>query len=144
MEEEAVRSCETEEGDFVPARPETPSPEEDSSDEDQVSKAFKRLKRSREEMSSRKKKRRIRMPESSSEEETVREDQSEYYKVFENLGEAVPQSIMCLLFIVNNFKFIVHEETSTWMPIPISILSLVFSVGSIMMGLYTGKKAWCN
>ena len=94
MEEEAVRSCETEEGDFVPARPETPSPEEDSSDEDQVSKAFKRLKRSREEMSSRKKKRRIRMPDSSSEEETVREDQSEYYKVFEKGSKSVVRRII--------------------------------------------------
>ena len=94
MEEEAVRSCETEEGDFVPARPETPSPEEDSSDEDQVSKAFKRLKRSREEMSSRKKKRRIRMPDSSSEEETVREDQSEYYKVFEKGSRSVVRRII--------------------------------------------------
>ena len=61
-----------------------------------------------------------------------------FFKLFENIGEAVPQSIMCLLFIVNNFKFIVHEETSTWMPIPISIVSLLFSVGSIMMGRYTG------
>ena len=60
------------------------------------------------------------------------------YKLFENLGEAVPQAIMCLLFIINNFKFIVHEETSSWMPIPISIVSLVFSVGSIMLGIYTG------
>ena len=63
-----------------------------------------------------------------------------FWKLFEHLGEAVPQLIMCLIFIINNFKFIVHEETSTWMPIPISIVSLVFSVGSIMMGLYTG----CN
>ena len=65
-----------------------------------------------------------------------------FLKLFENLGEAVPQSIMCLLFIINNFKFILHEETSTWMPIPISIVSLVFSVGSIMIGIYTGIKSF--
>ena len=59
-------------------------------------------------------------------------------KLFETLGEAVPQAIMCLVFIANNFKFILHEETSTWMPIPLSIVSLVFSVGSIQMGLYNG------
>ena len=61
-----------------------------------------------------------------------------WLKLFENLGEAVPQTIMCLLFIINHFKFIIHEETSTLMPVPISIVSLVFSVGSIMVGLYTG------
>ena len=65
-----------------------------------------------------------------------------FLKLFENLGEAVPQSIMCLIFIINNFKFIIHEETSTWRPIPISIVSLVFSVGSIMMGLYTGCDSY--
>ena len=65
-------------------------------------------------------------------------------KLFENLGEAVPQAIMCLLFIINNFEFIVHEETSTWMPIPISIVSLVFSVGSIMMGIYRGTYRCCG
>ena len=62
-------------------------------------------------------------------------------KLFENIGEAVPQLIMCLLFIINNFKFIIYDETSPWMAIPISIVSLVFSVGSIMMGLYTGCKS---
>jgi len=64
-----------------------------------------------------------------------------FWKLFENIGEAVPQAIMCLLFIINNFKFIVHEETSTWMPVPISIVSLFFSIGSIIVGLYTGIKA---
>ena len=67
-----------------------------------------------------------------------------FLKLFENLGEALPQSIMCLLFIINNFKFIIHEETSTWMPIPKSIVSLIFSAGSIMMGLYTGIYSMKN
>ena len=61
-----------------------------------------------------------------------------FWLLFENIGEAVPQAIMCLLFISNNFDFILYEETSTWMPIPMSIVSFVFSVGSIAMGLYTG------
>ena len=63
-----------------------------------------------------------------------------FWKLFENLGEAVPQTIMGLISIINNLNFILQEETSTWMPIPISIMSLVFSVGSIMMGLYTGYR----
>ena len=67
-----------------------------------------------------------------------------FWKLFENIGEAVPQAIMCLLFISNNFDFILHEETSTWMPIPLSIVSLIFSVGSIAMGLYTGFKSCGN
>ena len=61
-------------------------------------------------------------------------------KLFENLGEAVPQAIMCLVFIANNFQFILHEETSNWMPIPLSVMSLIFSVGSVAMGLFTGIK----
>ena len=65
-------------------------------------------------------------------------------KLYENVGEAVPQAIMCLLFISNNYNFILHEETSTWMPIPVSIVSFVFSVGSIAMGLYTGIDSWRN
>ena len=73
---------------------------------------------------------------------TIDAENIPFLKLFENIGEAVPQAIMCLLFIINNFKFIVHEETSSWMPIPISIVSLIFSVGSILMGLYTGIKAW--
>ena len=67
-----------------------------------------------------------------------------FLKLFENLGEAVPQSIMCLLFIVNNFEFIIHEETSKWMPIPISIVPLLFSIGSIMRAIYTGINSIVN
>ena len=65
-------------------------------------------------------------------------------KLYENVGEAVPQAIMCLLFISNNYNFILHEETSTWMPIPVSIVSFVFSVGSIAMGLYTGIHSFLD
>ena len=60
-----------------------------------------------------------------------------FWKLFENVGEAVPRGKICMLFISNNFSFVIHDEASTWMPVPVSIISLIFSVGSISMGMYT-------
>ena len=58
-------------------------------------------------------------------------------KTFEQLGEAIPQAILCLLFTVNNFPFLLYDETSI-LPIPMSCISLVFSIVSVVMGLYSG------
>ena len=65
-----------------------------------------------------------------------------FLRLFENVGEAVPHAIMCLLFIINNFDFV--NQGDTLMPLPISIISLIFSVGSIAMGIYTGMKSCKN
>jgi len=62
------------------------------------------------------------------------------FKLFENLGEAIPQAILCLVFISNNFAFVMHDETS-FFPIPTSCVSILFSFGSIIMGIYSGLKA---
>ena len=62
------------------------------------------------------------------------------YKLFENLGEAIPQAIMIIIFISNNWDFILYDETS-FIPIPTSCISLIFSLGSIIMGLISGGKA---
>ena len=66
-----------------------------------------------------------------------------FYKLFENLGEAIPQAILCLVFISNNFPFVMHDETS-FSPIPTSWVSIFFSLGSIIMGLYSGCKVWSS
>ena len=62
-----------------------------------------------------------------------------FLKLFENLGEAIPQAILIIVFISNNWDFILYDETS-FIPIPTSCISLIFSVGSIIMGLISGCK----
>ena len=61
-----------------------------------------------------------------------------FFKLFENLGEVIPQAIL-IVFICNNWNFILYNETS-FFPIPTSCISLIFSVGSIIMGLISGYK----
>ena len=61
------------------------------------------------------------------------------FKLFENLGEAIPQGILIIVFISHNWDFILYDETS-FFPIPTSCISLIFSVGSIIMGLISGCK----
>ena len=65
------------------------------------------------------------------------------HKLYEQLGEAIPQSILCLLFIINNFPFLLHHETS-FFSIPVSCISLVFSVVSVAMGLYSGISSFIH
>ena len=60
-------------------------------------------------------------------------------KLFENLGEAIPQAILVILFIVNNWDFMLYSEKS-FIPIPTSCISLFFSFGSIIMGLISGCR----
>ena len=60
-------------------------------------------------------------------------------KLFENLGEAIPQAILIIVFISHNWDFILYEEAS-FFPVPTSCISLIFSVGSIIMGLISGCK----
>jgi len=62
-----------------------------------------------------------------------------FFKLFENLGEAIPQAILTIVFICNNWDFILYDETS-FIPIPTSCISLIFSFGSIIIGLISGCK----
>ena len=72
----------------------------------------------------------------------VSADELPWMKLFENLGEAIPQAILSLVFLINNFSF---EVDSSFMPIPTTCISLFFSIGSIMMGLYSGcSVCWCS
>ena len=60
-----------------------------------------------------------------------------FFKLFENLGEALPQCIIALTFLCNNYPFLNEFETGIF-PIPTTAVSLIFSLGSVVMGLYTG------
>jgi len=53
-------------------------------------------------------------------------------KLFEHLGEAGPQLILMIIFITNNGGLAVH---------PFSVISAVFSAGSLLYGIYSSCKA---
>jgi len=56
-----------------------------------------------------------------------------FMKIFEHIGEALPQLIMMSVFIANNGGPDEH---------PFGVVSAVFSCGSLMYGLYGSGKAW--
>ena len=60
-------------------------------------------------------------------------------KAFEFLGEALPQLILAIVFTSNNFPFL--SETQTYFganEFTISLVSMIFSAGSLCFGLCTG------
>lgn len=60
-----------------------------------------------------------------------------YLKCFEYLGEALPQLILALIFTANNWPFLLKNDVLyQGFPVPVSIISIVFSSGSLMIGLY--------
>ena len=61
-------------------------------------------------------------------------------KVFEILGEALPQFIMTLVFVCNNYPFLLNNDIYFGIPIPTSIISLVFSFGSLIIGVISYFK----
>ena len=65
-----------------------------------------------------------------------------FFKLFEILGEALPQFILTLVFAANNFPFLMDNDTYFGIPIPVSIISLVFSFGSLIIGVISGINAY--
>ena len=66
-----------------------------------------------------------------------------FYRLWEHVGEALPQLIISLTFISKNYPFIYAEEQyfEGSISFPISILSAIFSGGSLAYGLYSGCLA---
>ena len=64
--------------------------------------------------------------------------------IFEHIGEALPQLILSVIFLVNNYPFLLAFDTLFGIPIPISLVSAIFSCGSLCMGIYSSCKAWCE
>ena len=61
------------------------------------------------------------------------------WKAFEFIGEAVPQLILSIVFMANNYKFMIDTETFIGAKeFEVTLTSMVFSIGSILMGLYSG------
>ena len=67
-----------------------------------------------------------------------------FFKFWEIIGEALPQAILTVVFALNNFPFLMKFDTYFNIPVPVSILSLVFSVGSLVLGVISGYKSMVN
>ena len=73
---------------------------------------------------------------------TINSKNLPFVKLFEIIGEALPQYILTLVFACNNYPFLKDNDTYFGFPIPVSIISLVFSFGSLIMGVITGYKSY--
>ena len=61
------------------------------------------------------------------------------FKSFEILGEAFPQLVLAVVFTSNNFPFLAESVTYFGVnEFTISLVSMIFSAGSLCFGLYTG------
>ena len=58
---------------------------------------------------------------------------------FEFLGEACPQLILSIVFMANNYEYMLKTEAFIGTKeFEVALTSMIFSVGSISMGLYSG------
>ena len=61
------------------------------------------------------------------------------WKAFEFIGEAIPQLTLSIVFMANNYEFMIDTETFIGAKeFEVTLTSMVFSIGSISMGLYSG------
>ena len=65
-------------------------------------------------------------------------------KTLEIFGEALPQFILNAVYIANNYYYLLDNDVYFDIPVPISIISAVFSFGSLMMGFKTGFDWYKN
>lgn len=61
--------------------------------------------------------------------------------VFEQFGEALPQLILSVVFLANNYPFLLAFDTLFEIPFPITLVSAISSFGFVCMGSYSGCKA---
>ena len=65
-----------------------------------------------------------------------------FMKLFECVGEAVPQLILAVVYATNNYPYLLEHEDYLGIGIPVTIISCIFSAGSIVMGMISAIKAW--
>ena len=67
------------------------------------------------------------------------------HKMFEVVGEAFPQLILNLVYIGNNFEFLMeHDKITPAQPLPTCVVSAVFSLGSVIIGFLSAANYWCT
>ena len=60
-----------------------------------------------------------------------------FWKGFEFIGEALPQLLLSIVFMVNNYDFMTQTDTMIGVnEFTVTLISTMFSIGSIAMGLY--------
>jgi len=62
----------------------------------------------------------------------------------EQIGEASIQTIVSLVFLINNYENIKKEDTFLGIPFPVSIISCVFSIVSLLRGIFTFSNVVCK
>ena len=69
-------------------------------------------------------------------------DQLPGLRVFEVLGEALPQVILTVTYVANNYDYVhTYDRIFDTQTVPTSIVSIVFSIGTIVVGIVCGYKA---
>ena len=61
-------------------------------------------------------------------------------KVYEGLGEALPQFLISVTFYANNYEFVNYQDLQSFPWVPKTVISIVFSLLSMLYGLYSGFK----
>ena len=64
------------------------------------------------------------------------------HKMFEVVGEAFPQLVLNLFYIANNLME--HDKLTPAQPLPTCVVSAVFSLGSVIIGLWSAWNYWCK
>ena len=55
--------------------------------------------------------------------------------------QALPQLILSIVFLSNNYPFLLAYDTIQGTPLPVSLISCIFSGGSLMIGIF--YTCWC-
>ena len=58
--------------------------------------------------------------------------------IFEQFLLALPQLILSIVFLCNNYDFLLAFDRMLGISLPISLISSIFSGGSVLMGIYVG------
>ena len=61
-------------------------------------------------------------------------------KLFECFGEAIPQLILGVVYVSNNYPYLKEHDDYFGIGVPVSVISCVFSFGSVVIGVFTGCK----
>ena len=65
------------------------------------------------------------------------------FKLVEHFGEAIPQFVLTMTFLINSYDFVYAHDCNIF-PIPTTTISLILSVGSIVMELFKSLKSCCG
>ena len=64
-----------------------------------------------------------------------------WLKLLECFGEAIPQLILGVVYISNNYPYLKEHDDYFGIGVPVSVISCVFSFVSVVIGVFTGCKA---